>query len=360
MKMKSLVVILAMMAALVAVPAWGQRMSTVKGTALDWDGKPMVGAVLTLKDIDNGRTITMKTDAKGEFYNLAVYMGTYNISLVADGKEVYKLAKYQVSSSEEYNLKIDLRQERAAAEKTMSSEDKAKQAKSQQIKAVNKMMADATTATNAKNYEEAVRIMTEASQTAPTFYQVWGKLAECNMAYGRSLSATDRTKATEQYQFAVTAYQKASELQPTDGSYNNNMADALGRLGKSQEALEQVKLAIEKNPLDPKFHFNMGAILTNLGKSEDAVAAFDKAITADPTYAEAYYQKGVNLMGRAKIDTKTGTMTAPPEVAESFNKYMELAPTGGNVEAAKAMLASIGAKVETSFGKKTAAPAKKR
>jgi tetratricopeptide (TPR) repeat protein len=359
MKMKSLVVILAIMAALVAVPAWGQRMSTVKGTALDWDGKPMVGAVLELKDIDNGRTISMKTDAKGEFYSLAVYAGTYNVSMSADGKVVYKLAKYQVGSSEEYNLKIDLRQERAAAEKTMSAEDKAKQAKSQQIKGVNKMMADATTAMNTKNYEEAVRIMTEASQTAPTFYQVWGKLAECNMAYGRSLATTDRAKATEQYQAAVTAYQKAAELQPTDGSYNNNMADALGRLGKSQEALDQVKLALEKNPLDPKFHFNMGAILTNMGKSEDAVAAFDKAIAADPTYAEAYYQKGVNLMGRAKLDTKTGTMSAPPEVAESFNKYLELAPTGANAEGAKQLLASIGAKVETSFGKKST-PAKKR
>jgi tetratricopeptide (TPR) repeat protein len=221
------------------------------------------------------------------------------------------------------------------------------------------MMADATTAMNTKNYEEAVRIMTEASQTAPTFYQVWGKLAECNMAYGRSLAATDRDKAKAQYQAAVTAYQKASELQPTDGSYNNNMADALGRLGKSQEALDQVKLALEKNPLDPKFHFNMGAILTNMGKSEDAVAAFDKAIAADPTYAEAYYQKGVNLMGRAKLDTKTGTMSAPPEVAESFNKYLELAPTGANAEGAKQLLASIGAKVETSFGKKST-PAKKR
>jgi hypothetical protein len=44
-------------------------------------------------------------------------------------------------------------------------------------------------------------------------------------------------------------------------------------------------------------------------------------------------------------------MTAPEGTAEAFNKYLELSPQGTYADAAKQMLASIGASVETSFGK---------
>jgi hypothetical protein len=44
-------------------------------------------------------------------------------------------------------------------------------------------------------------------------------------------------------------------------------------------------------------------------------------------------------------------MEAPPGTAEAFNKYLELQPSGQFAEPAKQMLASIGAAVETSFGK---------
>ncbi len=106
-----------------------------------------------------------------------------------------------------------------------------------------------------------------------------------------------------------------------------------------------------------QYYFNMGAVLTNAGKADEAVAAFDKCIAADPTKAEAYYQKGVNLLGKATL--QGDKMVAAPGTAEAFQKYLELQPTGGHSEEAKAMLASIGAPVETGFGTKKKAPPKK-
>ena len=44
-------------------------------------------------------------------------------------------------------------------------------------------------------------------------------------------------------------------------------------------------------------------------------------------------------------------MEAPAGTEEAFNKYLELAPTGQFADPAKQMLASMGATVETSFGK---------
>jgi hypothetical protein len=101
----------------------------------------------------------------------------------------------------------------------------------------------------------------------------------------------------------------------------------------------------------------MGAVLTNAGKADLAIDAFDKSIAADPTRAEAYYQKGVNLLGKATL--QGDKMVAAPGTAEAFQKYLELVPTGGHSEEAKAMLASIGSSVETGFGTKKKTPPKK-
>ena len=60
--------------------------------------------------------------------------------------------------------------------------------------------------------------------------------------------------------------------------------------------------------------------------------------------------KSLNLLGKATLQ---GDKTiAPPGTAEAFQKYLELAPTGPNADSAKALLASIGSTVETSYGKK--------
>jgi hypothetical protein len=45
-------------------------------------------------------------------------------------------------------------------------------------------------------------------------------------------------------------------------------------------------------------------------------------------------------------------MVAPDGTAEAFQKYLELQPSGTYADAAKQMLASIGASVQTSFGNK--------
>jgi hypothetical protein len=50
-------------------------------------------------------------------------------------------------------------------------------------------------------------------------------------------------------------------------------------------------------------------------------------------------------------------------MVEAFNKYLALAPTGPNAEAAKAMIAQVGGKVEATYtapgAKKPTAPRKR-
>jgi len=206
--------------------------------------------------------------------------------------------------------------------------------------------------------------MSEASQIDPTRDVIWALLAD---AYrGSALKQTDPAEKAKRLQEAVSDYQKAIDLKQKaleSGStknpdevkrlagYYNNLGEALGKAGKVDDALKAYNQAAQVNPENAAgYYYNAGAVLTNVGKVDDAIAAFDKCIAADPNRADAYYQKGVNMIGKATL--QGDKMVAPPGTAEAFQKYLELQPTGQYADVAKQMLASIGAPVQTSLGKK--------
>jgi len=147
-------------------------------------------------------------------------------------------------------------------------------------------------------------------------------------------------------------------LKPTTGPYHSGLADAYAKSGQTDKAVAEWATAVQNDPANAgTYYFNEGAVLTNTGKVDEAIAAFDQALQADPTRADAYYWKGVDLMGKATV--KGDKMVAPAGTAEAFNKYLELAPAGKYADPAKQMLATIGATVETSYGKGKTAPKKK-
>ena len=186
------------------------------------------------------------------------------------------------------------------------------------------------------------------------------------------MKQTDHAEKMKRFQEAVDDYQKAIEIKqkaieastkkdPEDNkrlaAYYNNLGEAFNRSLKVDDAVKAYLQAAQINPEGAAgYYFNIGAVLTNAGKADDAIAYFDKCIAADPAKADAYYQKGVNMLGKATL--QGDKMVAPAGTAEAFNKYLELAPTGPYAQSAKDLLASIGASVETGFGKKKAPPKK--
>jgi tetratricopeptide (TPR) repeat protein len=175
---------------------------------------------------------------------------------------------------------------------------------------------------------------------------------------------TDPAEKQKRYEMAAASYQKAIDLRTASeaaqkdpdsnkkmAAYYNNLADAYAKANKVDDAVANYNKAVALDPAGTGgYLFNVGAVLTNAGRADEAIAVWDKVIAADPTKAEAYYQKGVNLLGKATL--KGDKMVAPEGTAEAFQKYLELAPTGRFAEPAKQLLASIGAPVETGFGKK--------
>jgi len=379
MKQRLMLVLIGLLAVLAIPAAFGQTTS-VKGVCKDMEGKPIAGAQVEWTNQENGRKYDLKTNNKGEYFSLGIGTGRYNVRLLQDGKEIFHFNGVVVSL-EETTLDFDLKKEQAAtAQGAGMTAEQVKQQQEQRekvakenntIKALNEKLAAAKQAADTGDFTTAMNTMTEATQLDPNRDLLWAKLADYTLtAAGKQTDATEKAKdfndAINDYQKAVDLKQKAVDADPKKdpnntkilAQYYNNLGQAQAKGGKTDDAAKSYSQAAQLDPAGAaQYYYNLGAIMTNSGKVDEAIAAFDKAIAADPTRADAYYWKGVNLIGKATL--KGDKMVAPDGTADAFNKYLELQPNGPFAEPAKQMLASIGATVETQFGKPKKTPAKK-
>jgi len=359
--------------------AAAQTTGTVKGVCKDSDGKPIAQAEVEWVGVESGHTYKLKTNNKGEYFSLGIVPGKYNVKLSKDGKELFHINSVSVGL-DETELPFDLKKEQTAAaqaqgmtpEQAKARADAAAKAANENktVGSLNEKLKAAAAATDAKDYETAISTLNEANQIDGTRDLIWFKLGD---AYRLSAATqTDPAEKQKRYESAGAAYQKAIELRTASdtaakdpennakmAAYYNNLAEVYAKSNKTEDAVANYNKAAQLDPTHAgTYFFNEGAILTNTGKVDDAIAAFDKVIAADPTKAVAYYWKGVNLIGKATL--KGDKMVAPEGTAEAFQKYLELEPDGKLAQPAKDMLASIGATIETGFGKKKPAPAKKQ
>jgi tetratricopeptide (TPR) repeat protein len=339
----------------------------------DQNGAPIVGATVEWFSQETGRKYTLKTNGKGEYFSLGIAPGKYKVTLSKDGKEIFNFNNVPVSVDEavlDFDLKKEQQQGAQAAgispeELKRRQEEAAKAAKEgNTVKSLNEKLAAANTAAAAGDFDTAIATLTEATQIDATRDLLWFKLGDAYRSSG--LKQTDPAEKTKRLDSAIEDYQKAIDLKAKASetaanknpdapkqlaAYYNNLAEAYAKSGKTDDAVKAYTQAATTDPTSAaQYYFNMGAIMTNTGKVDEAIAAFDKSIAADPNRADSYYWKGVNLMGKATL--KGDKMVAPDGTADAFNKYLELQPTGQFADPAKQMLASIGATIETNFGKK--------
>src|ERR1700737_4445258 len=92
--------VLTLLVALSATQALAQASGTVKGTCKDTEGKPITGAVVEWRNLDNGRKYSLKTNGKGEYFSLGIDAGKYDVTLSKDGKQLDKVSNFPVSLDE--------------------------------------------------------------------------------------------------------------------------------------------------------------------------------------------------------------------------------------------------------------------
>jgi len=385
MKFRNLVVAAAG-AFLLALTSFAQ-ITAIEGDVKGEDGSPKANAVVKITRTDIKGNYKCNTNKKGHYFYNGLPLGTYNITVEVDGKEMDGVNGVRTRLGDPTPINFDLQkiaqqrsaqaaqataaaasgtapalskeQERGMTKEQKEAYDKAIKERESSMKK-NKELNDAFTAglaaNQAKDYDTAITNLVKASELDPKQVAVWAQLADSYVG-----SASKKTGAEFDATMAkgIEAYNKAIELNPADAATHNNFALALAKAKKFPEMQAELQKAAELDP--PKagqYYYNLGALLVNAGQSEPAGAAFKKAIELDPNHADSYYQYGVYLVGKASF-AADGKVTPIPGTAEAFQKYLQLAPTGQFAESAKGMLSSMDQKVDTSY-KNPNAPAPKK
>ncbi len=364
--------------------ALGQT-SSLSGTVKGPDGAPLKDALVKIERKDIKGHYEVKTKKKGDYFHAGLPLGTYRISVWVDGKEMDSIDNVRTRLGDPLENNFDLqaianRQKamQKAAEtgvvtpevsRDMSPEQKAAYEKNmkertqqlQKNKALNDQFNQGKEAMTNKQWDVAVQAFTKASEMDPKQNVIWGNMAEAYSEIARTKAGPEKDAALAK---SLESYQKALELAPADASYHNNYALALARAGKFPEMQEELGKAVQLDaPNAGKYYYNLGAVLVNSNQLPAACEAFDKAIASDAGYADAYYQRGMCLTAKA-TNTADGKVIFPPGTGEAFQKYLELKPDGANAESAKGMLAAMGQTIQTQYvapgAKQTPAPKKKK
>ena len=181
---------------------------------------------------------------------------------------------------------------------------------------------------NAQNLDEAIRMY---DQLAAVSYRG---------AKGAQLSGGANLRA-KNYEEAIIILSKARKDFPSDKEVLLGLVNANIAAGNTEGAEKALKDAIADDPSNPKLHYANGTIYLELKKNQQAEDALRKAIELDPSYTLAHYQLGAHLVNWAfELKTEVGLlgMNDPKEnelkakanekmngAIEALEKYLELA-----------------------------------
>jgi tetratricopeptide (TPR) repeat protein len=360
-----------MLLALGAKPAAAQ-FGQMRGSVVGEDGEPAANIVISIDREDIKGHYEVKTDKNGNFFHAGLPLGKFTVSVMQNGKKVFSQGNVQTRMSEPVNVPINLREERARTEATaagleipaeqggkltedqMKAIEAASKERDEAIKKRQELMSKFGAAMEAmknKDFDSAIQTFQAASEVDPTQHVIFAQLGE---AYSGKASVTrDSAEKKDLYTKSTGAYKKAIEINATDASYHNNYALALVNLGQVEEAQGELMKAAQLDAVNAgQYYFNLGAVLVNTGHMQEAADAFRKSTEANPKFADGFYQLGVTLIGMATVDPKTGAMVPPPGTKEALQKYIDLAPTGPNAEAAKSLIDTLNSSVTTKVGGK--------
>src|SRR5689334_6322466 len=191
MNLKRLALILAVFAVFCGVHASAQT-ATAKGTVVDADGKPVNNAVVVFKNSDNNQTYKLKTNKKGEFFQIGMLSGPYSVEVQVDNKPVFQnKTRLQLDENDLGTIKVQPTAASAPPAATPSpaaasvQASKQKQGKAvdaqsaqaekenQKIQGLNQRLAEARAAAAAGNLDQAATIATDTANSDPTRPLLW-------------------------------------------------------------------------------------------------------------------------------------------------------------------------------------------
>jgi Flp pilus assembly protein TadD len=293
----------AVLLTLSVVPALAQ--SQVRGKVVDAQGKPVEGATITFESQSSNAKRDTKTDRKGEFIQVGLQSGAWKITATKEGVGT-NIQTGQVTQGRPVELTFKLEPPRAGG---IAAGGDAKAAAELQA-----LVASASAASTAGNWDEAVAKYTELVGKVPTCAECFVQLgnahtqkkqyAEAEAAYKQSLAVRETADA---YNGLVRVYndQKKFDLAAEAGGKAASLSAAAGG-GGNAEAM-----------------YNNGVVLFNAAKFAEAKTQFESAAKADPSMALAHYYLGMANLNGGDLAGATA----------AFDAYLKLDPEGSKMPA---------------------------
>lgn len=159
----------------------------------------------------------------------------------------------------------------------------------QTAQAQSSLLDQGNQALDAKDYDRAISLFTQAAKTDPK-----DSAAEFQLALTYSLLGKDRE--------AIPHYQQALTLEPGLYEAELNLALSLVRARQSEEAIPHFRAASEKRPMEFRPALGLAQALLENQKYPEAEAAFQKALQINSRSAAAEAGLGMALGRQNKVD----------------------------------------------------------
>ena len=285
------------LAVVLAVSGPASAQSVVRGKVVDAAGKPVEGASVTIEATEANRKAQTKTNRNGEFLQVGLASGRYNVTVVKDNLKAVQPAT--VSQGNPVELSFQL---------TPSSGVTPEQAKANQEMQV--LAQGAIEAMRAGRDDEAIQKFNEILVKVPT-------CSDCHYNLGVAYSKK------QQYGEAEASFKKALEIAPESGDAYTGLANVYNAQKKFDLAQQASAKAATLSSASgggggAEALYNQGVILWNAGKYAEAKEQFEAAVKSDPNMAMAQYQLGMANLNLGQI----------PAARQAFEAYLKAEPNG--------------------------------
>jgi tetratricopeptide (TPR) repeat protein len=292
-----------------AVPAAAQS-GQLKGKVTDAQNKAVEGARILMEATDTGRKFETKTNAKGEFVQIGLPPGNYNVT--ATKEKLTQMFPVRVGlDQKEVNFVLKAGAEGASG----SAEDVKKEAARRE--GIKTTFAEGATLTNEGKYDEAIA----------KFNAVIAEIPKCSDCYN-NLGAIYTRK--QEWDKAEEAFKKAIELAPDNVEAYNGLATIYNAQKKFKEAQAMSaeankRMAAGGGAGNAGALYNAAVISWNSNDFPKAHELLTQAVKTDPAHADSHFMLGRVLINLGKLG----------EAATEFETYLKLAPTGPNAKEAQ-------------------------
>jgi len=347
MRLAKLIPALAVLACLSApllAQEWAGR-GRIQGTIKDENGKPVEGALVTLrKDADHVDAKTpgpapIKTDAKGRWSMLGLAGGNWAVLIEKEGfissEGAVQVSEFGPAPPVNVTLRTVPKEQIEAAQKQAEQASAGGQAKAALDKA-NQLLTEAQAAPEAQKKQKMTEARTAYQEGLDKLGAIKAEKPEQQAAIDTTKLSVLQTMAGIDYEIgqtddAIAKLKQVLAAKPGDPAVLQLMIDMLVQAGREDEAKQYMAQMPAGAKMDAETVLNMGIKAFNANQMDKAFGYFDQVVKEHPERSDAYYYRGLVYLNRGKH----------AEAKADFQKVLQLDPNGKFADDAKAFLKDI-------------------